>query len=88
MTFLSISRSRQVTDPKAEFGKMKEQRKISQNPSPSDMADWKRIVATYQKPSARRALWQIVNTLAPREYIGETQTRFWPGSGGRTDTLI
>jgi len=29
------------------------------------MADWKRIVARYQKPSAPRALWQITNTLIP-----------------------
>jgi len=28
-------------------------------------ADWKRIVAKYQKPSTGRASWQIVNTLGP-----------------------
>jgi len=27
-----------------------------------DLADWKRIVAEFQKPSTGRALWQIVNT--------------------------
>src|SRR5215469_7512772 len=26
---------------------------------------WKQIVARYQKPSARRAIWQLVNTLVP-----------------------
>src|SRR2546425_12443166 len=30
-----------------------------------DTADWKKIVAKYQKPSAPRAVWQIVNTLVP-----------------------
>jgi omega-6 fatty acid desaturase (delta-12 desaturase) len=28
-------------------------------------AAWKQIVARYQKPSARRAIWQLVNTLVP-----------------------
>ena len=27
--------------------------------------DWKAIVARYQKPSVRRGLWQVVNTLVP-----------------------
>ena len=30
-----------------------------------EKAEWKTIVATYQKPSAPRALWQIINTLVP-----------------------
>jgi omega-6 fatty acid desaturase (delta-12 desaturase) len=33
--------------------------------SRSDQAHWKNIVVQYQKPSAPRALWQIVNTLVP-----------------------
>lgn len=28
-------------------------------------ANWKEIVARYQKPSVPRALWQIVNTVVP-----------------------
>ena len=31
----------------------------------SDTANWKQIVARYQKPSTLRATWQIVNTLVP-----------------------
>ena len=41
---------------------------ISQSPEGSaraDAADWKHIVAKYQKPSAPRAAWQIVNTVVP-----------------------
>ena len=41
---------------------------ISQSPEGSartDAADWKQIVAKYQKPSAPRAAWQIVNTVVP-----------------------
>jgi len=34
------------------------------NPNP-DGADWKAIVAKYQKPSTWRALWQIIDTLVP-----------------------
>src|SRR2546427_9719228 len=30
-----------------------------------DNADWKEIVARYQKPSVGRGVWQIVNTLVP-----------------------
>ncbi|HZQ47850.1 MAG TPA: fatty acid desaturase, partial [Verrucomicrobiae bacterium] len=33
--------------------------------STSDVAAWKAIVAEYQKPSAARAVWQIINTLGP-----------------------
>ena len=33
--------------------------------TPVDNAAWKAIVAKYQKPSAWRALWQIVNTVVP-----------------------
>lgn len=28
-------------------------------------SDWRKIVAKYQKPSAKRAMWQVVNTLTP-----------------------
>jgi omega-6 fatty acid desaturase (delta-12 desaturase) len=41
---------------------------IHQSPERSaraDAADWKKIVAKYQKPSAPRAAWQIVNTIVP-----------------------
>jgi omega-6 fatty acid desaturase (delta-12 desaturase) len=31
----------------------------------NDAADWKRIVARYQKPSTLRAAWQIINTVVP-----------------------
>ncbi|HEX4263861.1 MAG TPA: fatty acid desaturase [Verrucomicrobiae bacterium] len=33
--------------------------------SDSETANWKRIVARYQKPSVGRAAWQIINTLVP-----------------------
>ena len=32
---------------------------------PVDIAEWRKIVAEFQKPSTGRALWQIVNTLGP-----------------------
>jgi len=44
---------------------MKYEQEISQDQSTPDTAGWKKIVADYQKPSAPRALWQIVNTLVP-----------------------
>ncbi len=31
----------------------------------ADVSGWKEIVARYQKPSAGRAIWQLVNTLVP-----------------------
>jgi len=38
-------------------------------PSPQtslqDVSDWKRIVVRFQKPSARKATWQIINSLGP-----------------------
>ena len=34
----------------------------------SEAANWKQIVARYQKPSVARAVWQLVNTFVP--YIG------------------
>jgi omega-6 fatty acid desaturase (delta-12 desaturase) len=34
-------------------------------PQPVDNAAWKRIVAEYQKPDARRASWQLLNTIGP-----------------------
>ncbi|MFO1512084.1 MAG: fatty acid desaturase [Verrucomicrobiota bacterium] len=33
--------------------------------SQADISRWKEIVARYQKPSAARAVWQLVNTLVP-----------------------
>jgi omega-6 fatty acid desaturase (delta-12 desaturase) len=36
--------------------------------SQRDPAAWKQIVAKYQKPCVRRAVWQVVNTLVP--YVG------------------
>ncbi len=44
---------------------MKDPQEIFQDQSLPDMAEWKKIVAIYQKPSTPRALWQIVNTLVP-----------------------
>jgi len=38
---------------------------IIRNERQVDAAAWKEIVAQYQKPSAGRALWQMVNTLVP-----------------------
>jgi len=34
-------------------------------PSNAGRADWKEILLRYQKPSGRRALWQVANTLGP-----------------------
>ena len=31
----------------------------------ANVGGWKEIVARYQKPSAGRAIWQLVNTLVP-----------------------
>lgn len=31
----------------------------------NDIADWKRLVAEYQKPDRRRASWQLANTIPP-----------------------
>src|SRR3954470_6773132 len=33
--------------------------------SASEAANWKQIVARYQKPSVPRAIWQLVNTIVP-----------------------
>ena len=44
---------------------MNENQVLPQDKSRPDTADWKQIVAKYQKPSAPRALWQIVTTLVP-----------------------
>ena len=38
---------------------------LPRNHSRPETADWKRIVAKYQKPSTPRALWQTMNTLLP-----------------------
>lgn len=39
-----------------------------ENTAQIDKQAWKEIVARYQKPSVRRAVWQLVNTVIP--YIG------------------
>jgi omega-6 fatty acid desaturase (delta-12 desaturase) len=39
--------------------------RAAEDESPVRTADWKGIVAKYQKPSVGRAVWQIVNTLVP-----------------------
>ena len=44
---------------------MNENQVLTQDTPQPAIADWKKIVAKYQKPSAPRALWQIVNTLVP-----------------------
>jgi omega-6 fatty acid desaturase (delta-12 desaturase) len=35
----------------------------------TDPAVWKQIVARFQKPSATRAIWQLVNTLGPYAFV-------------------
>jgi acyl-lipid omega-6 desaturase (Delta-12 desaturase) len=42
--------------------------KLTGGGNASDAANWKQIVAHYQKPSVPRAVWQLVNTFVP--YIG------------------
>src|ERR1041385_7085126 len=44
---------------------MSEAHQSPERESRLDTADWKKIVAKYQNPSAPRAAWQIVNTLGP-----------------------
>jgi acyl-lipid omega-6 desaturase (Delta-12 desaturase) len=44
---------------------MKRNSELSQSKPRPDAAEWKRIVAQYQKPSTARALWQIAGTLGP-----------------------
>jgi omega-6 fatty acid desaturase (delta-12 desaturase) len=44
---------------------MNENSESSEGNPPPHAADWKKIVAKYQKPSAPRAAWQIVNTVIP-----------------------
>src|SRR6266404_1524614 len=44
---------------------MRDDSSSTQGQRPTNAATWKEIVAKYQKPSTRRALWQIVNTLGP-----------------------
>jgi len=34
-------------------------------PIPPDVADWKKIVVRFQKPSTPKATWQIINSLGP-----------------------
>jgi len=44
---------------------MKETRESSQSKFQPNTADWKKIVAKYEKPSTPKAAWQIVNTIVP-----------------------
>jgi acyl-lipid omega-6 desaturase (Delta-12 desaturase) len=44
---------------------MNEEYKSAEAESRPDTTKWKKIVAQYQKPSATRAAWQIVNTVGP-----------------------
>jgi len=44
---------------------VKENREAGQVNRRAETADWKKIITEYQKSSAPRALWQIVNTLVP-----------------------
>ena len=44
---------------------MKSEASTTQGKQRADTAGWKEIVEQYQKPSAWRALWQIVNTFGP-----------------------
>ena len=44
---------------------MNENKESPRSKSQPTTGEWKGIVAKYQKPSAPRALWQIVNTLVP-----------------------
>lgn len=41
----------------------------------TDSTQWKEIVARYQKPSLKRALWQVINTIIP--YIGLWVLMYW-----------
>lgn len=42
---------------------------VTSNEQQPDIAAWKEIVARYQKPSLRRALWQILNTVVPYGFL-------------------
>ena len=44
---------------------MKENRELSQVKHRPDTADWKKMVAKYERPSRPKAVWQVVNTLGP-----------------------
>jgi omega-6 fatty acid desaturase (delta-12 desaturase) len=48
---------------------MNKNRELPRDEPQANMAEWKRIVAKYQKPSAPRALWQIANTLGPYAFL-------------------
>ena len=41
----------------------------------TDSTQWKEIVARYQKPSLKRALWQVINTIIP--YVGLWVLMYW-----------
>ena len=38
---------------------------VSERPRPVEAYDWKEVVARFQKPCLKRALWQVANTLIP-----------------------
>ena len=44
---------------------MNENIPLAHDTDPADASSWKQIVAEYQHPSPRRAVWQILNTLVP-----------------------
>jgi omega-6 fatty acid desaturase (delta-12 desaturase) len=44
---------------------MQDHQESTPSESRTDPADWKRIVARFQKPSTARASWQLANTLVP-----------------------
>lgn len=48
---------------------MNKDREFPPEEATTNTADWKRIVAKYQKPSAPRALWQLANTLGPYAFL-------------------
>jgi omega-6 fatty acid desaturase (delta-12 desaturase) len=41
----------------------------AQATSPADNLAWKKVVAEFEKPSAGRAIWQIINTLVPYAFL-------------------
>ena len=45
-------------------------------------ANWKAIVADYQKPNARRASWQLVNTIVPYLALWALMFLLFPYRGG------
>lgn len=54
---------------------MSDQKSASRETGPQDIARWKEIVLRYQRASAARAIWQLVNTLVP--YAGLWVLMYW-----------